>query len=292
MITYLDLEDAEGVAVRFHGAGAPRRKLSNVEGLPGVMGAAGARDSVTNRPSYHGSVTRSRWRKAGMVTLEGRIVAPTADQAIVELDELKVPLLDSVDTPCRLLWQRGYDGIGEELQAYARLVEDVAVTHEANGRILRFQAQLRLDDPRGYAQTQSTTIGGTLATDGGATMPRTLPVTFAQGTGGLAAVNNTGTRPTPPLFRVYGYAVDPEIVLIDHDARIVLSGTVQVGDYLEVDVADRTVTLNGSSPAQGFVDSAQTTWFELPRGTSTVRLLATESDGATRVDVLYRPAWA
>lgn len=292
MITYLDMEDASGSAVRFHGPGETRRKLSNVEGLPGVLGAAGARDSVTMRPSYHGSVTRSRWRKPGLVTLEGRIVAPSADQAIVELDALKVPLLDSVDTPARLLWQRGYDGTGAELQAYARLVEDVAVTHEAGGRILRFQATVRLDDPRGYGQSLLTSVGGGLANEGGKTLPKTYPFTYNPDASGLAAVNNTGTRPTPAVLRVYGLAVEPQILLLDHDARIVLTGTIPTGDFVEIDVADRTVRLNGTSPAQGMLVSPETTWFELPCGTSTLRLLAASNDSAARLEARYRPAYA
>lgn len=290
MISYLDMQDADGDAVRFHQEAG--RAVTNVPGLPGVLGAAGPRDSVTNRPSGHGAITRSRWQKPGLVSLEGYVIGSTPDLALSEYDALMVPLYDSIDTPRLLTWQRGTAGTGVELQALARLVDDVSVSQDAGGRVLRYQAHLRLDDPRGYTQALVTATGGTLALGGGATFARTIPVTFDPSAGGTVAVNNTGTRPTPPVLRVYGYCTSPQIVLIDADARIALTGAVAPGDYLEIDVQARTVRLNGTSPAQGMVNSADTTWFDLPRGTSTIQLLAGANDAVARCDVLYRPAYA
>jgi hypothetical protein len=40
-----------------------------------------------------------------------------------------------------------------------------------------------------------------------------------------------------------------------------------------------------------FLDAANTTWFELPKGTSTVQLLAGSFDTSARVSVLYRAAY-
>lgn len=296
MIGYLDLEDADGNAVRFHPT--DKRRLSNAAGLPGVLGAPGARDATYNRPAYHGSVTRSRWQKAGLVTLEGVIVADSADDAIAEYDALIAPLFDALDTGRLMTWQRGTDGDGVELQAVARLTgDDISVTSDAGGRILRYQAHLRLDDPRGYTQALTTATGGTLNSVGGdlftgGDLFATSGDLFNQSAGATAAVNNTGTRPTPPMFRVYGYATSAQVLLVGTDQRIALTGTIAPGDFVEIDVAERTLKLNGTSPAQYLIDAATTTWFELPRGTSTVRLLAGSNDSVTRVDVLFRPAYA
>lgn len=257
-----------------------------------MFGFAGARDNSYNRPSYHGAITRSRWQKPALLTLEGWVRGTTADAALAELDAIKIPLLDALDTGRLLTYQRGTDGAGVQLQALARLTDDMDVKDEAGGRILKYQAHLRLDDPRAYTQTLQTAVGARIGSGGGATMPRTFPVTFLAGSNGTSAVNNTGTRPTPPVFRIYGTAVNPRVTLIGSGATISIIGTVAAGNYLEVDVANRTVKLNGTSLAQGMLDSAGTTWFELPRGTSTVRLLATSNDATARVDTLYRPAYA
>jgi hypothetical protein len=290
MLGYLDLLDVNGNTVRFAGSGAPNRVVTNVQGLPG-LGFAGARDASYDRPSYHGSVTRSRWMKAAIVTIEGYVKGTSAELVQTELDVLSIPLLDCIDTPALLRWQRGTTGI--ELQASARLTGDeISVSVDAGGKMLRYQAHLRLDDPRGYLQTLTTATGGHLATGGGATMPRTIPVTFDAATGGTVAVNNTGTRPTPPVFKVYGYATSAQIVLVGAGVRIALTGTIAPGDFVQVDVAARTLKLNGTSPAQYLLDTANTTWFELPRGASTIQMLAGANDSVARCDALYRPAYA
>lgn len=292
MITYLDLQDASGNAIRLHGDGEPNRTVTDVQGLPGVTGFSGARDSTYSKPSAHGSITRSRWQKSGLVSIEGVVKSSDRDQLVEMLDEIRIPFLDSLDTPALLTWQRGVTGDGVELQAYARLTGDDVGIAPDGPYVARYQAHLRLDDPRGYGQALITATGGILAGSGGDTFTDVFADTFDPSAGGSASVNNTGTRPTPPVFKVYGYATEPQIVLVGTTKRIVLTGTIAAGDYVEVDVANRTVKLNGTSPAQGMVVSAATTWFELPRGASTIRLLAASNDAVTRVDTLYRPAFS
>lgn len=287
MLGYLDLADASGTAVRFHGDGAASRRVTKVQGLPG-LGSAGPRSSSYDAPSRHGSVTRSRWLKPAIVTIEGLLNGASSAETQAQYDALAIPLLDAVDTGALLTWQRP-DGV--ELQAVARLEADINVD-VLSYKAWRYQAHLRLDDPRGYGQDLLTATGGTLASGGGDMFPDIFPDTFDPATTGTAIVNNTGTRPTPAVFRVYGYATTAQVLLVGTDQRIALTGAVAPGDYLEVDAKERTVKLNGTSPAQGQVDSANTDWFDLPRGASTIRLLAGANDAITRVDVLYRPAYA
>jgi hypothetical protein len=76
-----------------------------------------------------------------------------------------------------------------------------------------------------------------------------------------------------------------------HDQPDRLTGTVGAGDYLEVDVQNRSITVNGTTPALNFLDAANTTWFELPKGTSTVQLIAGSFDTVAKVAVIYRSAY-
>jgi hypothetical protein len=292
LITYLTLDDTSGAPVTFHGADAPWRALTGAPGLPGVFGFASPRDSTYAAPGRHGAVTRNRYQQAALITLEGFVRGSTPDEAIAQWDALAAALFGALDTPRLLRWQRGTSGTGEELQALVRCIGGPTPKDDGAGRVLRYQVSVRADDPRGYLQHLSTTVGGSLTAGGGATMPRTFPVTFDQGVGGTGAVNNSGTRPTPPVFRVYGLAINPQILLVGTTQRIALTGTVAAGDYLEVDVANRTVKLNGTSPAQGMVDSANTSWFDLPVGTSTIRMLASSNDAAAHVEIDYRSAFA
>lgn len=289
LLGYLNLVDADGNDVPFIAA---NRLVTNVQGLPG-LGFAGARDATYQRPSYHGNVTRSRWMNAAVVTIEGLVRGATPEAVQGELDALKIPLLDAIDASGLLTWQRGDSGTGLELQASARLTGDaIDVSVDGGGHILRYQAHLRLDDPRGYTQALTTAVGGTIATSGGDKFGDTFPDTFDPATGGTVALNNTGTRPTPPILRIYGYATSPQVLLVGTSDRIALSGTIAAGDFVEIDVAARTLRLNGTSSAQFLIDAANTTWFEIPRGASTLQLLAGSNDAVTRCDALYRPAYA
>lgn len=288
MITYLDLNDSGGNAVRFHGDGVPYRRVVNLEGLPGVNGFSAPRVSSYPAPGRHGSITRTRFQSQGLVTVSGIVNGESQAQLVGQMDELRAVLMDALDTSRLLTWERA-DGV--ELQAEARLAS--ALQDEKIGpAIQRFNVSLSLDDPRGFTQALSSSVGGGLTGSGGDTFADIFPDTFDATAGGTAAVDNTGTRPTPAVFRLYGMAEDPQIVLVETGERIVLSGTINAGDYLQIDVAARTVKLNGTSSAQGMVSSANTTWFELPRGTSTLRTLALSNDAGAHLEVDYRAAFA
>lgn len=282
MLGYIDL-----AGVRFAGPGAVNRRVTNVIGLPGI-GSAGPRVSSYDAPSRHGTVTRSRWMKGAVVTIEGLLHGGSSIATQAEYDALSIPLLDAIDTDALLTWQRP-DGV--ELQAVARLAGPISI-EVISGPVWRYQANVSLDDPRGFSQSETIATGGTLATSGGATYPRIYPRTYDPGTGGTVAVVNSGTRPSPPTFTVFGYASAPQILLVGTDKRIALTGVIAPGDFLEINVKERTARLNGSSPSQGLIDSANTTWFDLPRGASTLRLLAGASDSVTRCDVRVRAAYA
>lgn len=119
-----------------------------------------------------------------------------------------------------------------------------------------------------------------------------FPFKFTPSGGGSAICTNAGNRPTPPVFRIHGMATNPQITLEGTSERIVLNGTVQAGDFLDVDVAKRNVVLNGQAARNNFVDSAKTTWPDLPVGTSTVRLIAETFNETARCDVSFRGAYA
>src|SRR5690606_15345811 len=95
---------------------------------------------------------------------------------------------------------------------------------------LVFQAQFYAEDPRAYSQTLTTEQGEELsAASGGLTIPVEFPFMFAQSGGGTVSVTNSGNRPTPPVFRVYGSCTRPQIVLLGADKRIALTADAEIG---------------------------------------------------------------
>lgn len=287
MYSAITLDDATGTPVDFHQPAGARR----VHRAVGLSGIQPPRQNVRLRPTGHGSINGTRWTEGRLIVIDGRIYSTvSAADALSEFRTLATPMLETLDEGAALLKWTERDGLA--LQAYVKLYGSVEPPVEVGPNLLVYQAQLLAEDPRAYSQTLSTSVGGVLSISaGGWVAPETPPIVFNVSAGGTTAVNNVGNRPTAPIFRVYGLAVNPRILLVGTDLEISLTGTVSAGDYLEIDVAARTITVNGTSPALNFLNAVDTTWFELPRGTNTIQLLAETFDAVTRVDVLYRAAY-
>lgn len=287
-VGYLDLTDAEDDRVYFHWL--EDRRITNIQGLPG-MGMPGARSAIRVRPSGHGATNRSRWQKDRLITIEGYCKGETAAGATDQLDTLTAALWDAINADRLLRWRRDLSGI--ELQATVRFAgDDLQVSQEINGRVLRYQAHLHCPDPRAYGQTLTTDTGGVLSVAaGGVIFPEPFPWLFNPSSGGQVTVTNGGTVSTPPVLRVYGYATSPIVRLLTTGEEIRLTGEVAAGDYMELDVAARTVRLNGTTLRNNLLDFSGSTWFEIPRGTHTLQLLSSTFDASARVDVLSRPAY-
>lgn len=282
----ITLDDATGYPVPFHPA-----TNRNVYRAAGLIGIPAIRQVVRPRPSAHGAINGSRNTDGRLIVIDGRTYSTSSfAEAADEFRIIAGAALETLDVGAALLkWEE--DG-GLALQALVKLHGELEPPVEIGPNVLAYQAQFLAEDPRAYSQTLNTSTGGELAvSEGGWTFPSPLPITFEASSGGTAAVNNEGNRPTPPVFRIYGACTNPQILLVGTSLRIALTGTVAAGDYLEVDTARRTIKINGSSPALSFLDAANTTWFELPKGISTIQLLAGSFDASARCDVVYRSAY-
>lgn len=180
------------------------------------------------------------------------------------------------------------------LQRLVKLDSDVTPhISGGNDREFVFQAQFFAEDPRAYTVHQDLISSTALSTaSGGLVFPMKFPFKFTPSGGGTATVTNKGNRPTPPIFRIYGMCVNPAIVNVSTGDRITIAGTIANGDYLEIDVANRTAKLNGGTLQNNLVDSVNTTWYELPRGTTNLQLTSGTFDDTARLDTLFRSAYA
>jgi len=287
LLSSITLNDADGNAVTLHDEASGKRGIERALGFAGI---GAIRDSRRVRPQGHGGLDESKFEDGRLMVIEGAVWSPLGqDDAWAEWDAIIAPMMETLDEgPALIKWTRS-DGVA--LQRLVRLASEVDPPIEEGAAMLRYQAQFYAEDPRAYSQTLTTATGSTITGGSGAVMPEPFPIVFGAVVSGEAVVNNTGTRPTPSVLRVYGYAASASILLIDTTGKIALTGAVAPGEYLEIDTQERTLNLNGTSPAQNLLDSANTTWFELPKGTSTIRLTAGSNDATARVDCLYRPAY-
>jgi hypothetical protein len=282
----ITLNDADGTPVDLH-----RTDSRHIYAATGLIGVTPPRQVVRPRPSAHGFINDTRNTEGRLIVLEGRLLGEqSATDMFTEFYAVAGTMLETLDYGEALLkWT--IDG-GASMQALVKLHGELEPPVEVGPNILAYQAQLLAQDPRAYSQTESSSAGRhALKRTGRLDVPADLPIRFNVSDSGTAAVENLGNRPTPPglpRLRDGGEPADPadRHRLPDRADRDHLSG-----DYLEVDVQNRSITVNGTTPALNFLDAANTTWFELPKGTSTVQLLAGSFDTSARVDVLYRAAF-
>lgn len=291
MLASVTLNDRLGAAIVLHET--TKRALTSALGLVGV---SGVRASVRSRPTAHGSIDETRWTDGATIALEGEIISQVGlVDAFAEFRETVRPMLETLDSgPALLKWTEGASGAGgNQLQKMVRLAGSIDPPIQEGAAILRWNAQFMAEDPRAYTQAETQSVGIALAAaSGGMLMPFTFPFTFATSGGGTVSVTNAGNRPTPGKYRIYGSCVNPQIVLLGSGLRLAFTGTVAAGDYLEVDVSARTIRLNGSTNRQNLLDPAASTWFELAVGTNNLQLVASDFDGAARLEVFSRGAFA
>ncbi len=288
MLGYLDLLDRNDVAVRFHG-GLPQRAVTGIQGLPG-FGLPGARLVVVPRPTAHGAINRSRFMQEKVATIEGWVQGATQEATQSEFDVLMRAVYDCLDTPRELRWQRGTTGT--QLFALVRMSEGDISTSVETAKLMRYQVNLRLDDPRAYSQTQSVATSATLgAVGGGMNFPSTFPLTLTPGAAGSVFVNVGGIVSTPATFRIYGDITNPSITLLPSGPSINLTGTIGPAEYVDVDVFNREVRDVNGAVVNYLVNWATTSWFELPESSS-VQLTAASAGGGAYMTVTYRDAYA
>ena len=158
-------------------------------------------------------------------------------------------------------------------------------------RALRMELEFFAPDPRWREVDERHVL---LASDGGFHGPLHGPF-WSLGGAVTQAVNNSGTAGAPVLVRIDGPAIGPVVECVGVGALVTkVEATIPSGSTLVVDTTflHRSVRLDHGGGtvenAAGLMDMAQTVFWELPRGASTLRLGGVNVSGAS-VRVSWRP---
>lgn len=113
-----------------------------------------------------------------------------------------------------------------------------------------------------------------------------------------AVLNNTGTAPFFPVFKVFGPADNWTLentstgLMIVYDSDLPGAVTIAPGDYIEIDTFRNTAYLNGTGASRkAGIDIIQSDFWPLEVGNNTVTIQGDGSDPAPDVDILWQPAW-
>jgi hypothetical protein len=174
--------------------------------------------------------------------------------------------------------------------------------------LTEFAAELRAADPVKYSlmpMSQPDFPGQTVPVVVGAGSPsgsRTYPRSYdtstdnvreygASGTSNLGRIFNEGDYVSPPVVRIDGPVTNPRVELVETGETMEFVISLQTGEYLEIDVQEKTVLLNGAESRRGTM-TFQSTFFKIHPGTNTIRYTALAAPGnTTTVSITAYSAW-
>lgn len=255
-------------------------------------------DSETARAWNNGSWSGAEWLDA--ITVPITILVRSADALpgtrrwLALQQQLAAAFAPShVDIPLEFSVDDGLGGTDDYvIYGRPRLLEPAVQTALRGWAITR--AAFRLLDPIIYSGGLTGLHSRTLAlplSSGGLTLPFTVPfIIGALVSSGRAAITNAGNVETSLLIRINGPVVEPRITLASPDGNQVLiyNGTVDTGDYLELDTRAHTATLNGAVSRRGLVSGD---WPLLSPGTWEIAYDAAVFNADTTMVVEWRDAW-
>ena len=263
----------------------------------GIQTSSGFDTEVTGRPQANGSFMDAGWKRGLTIAINAYLMYGTAsarqtgqDNVIKALNDMTGQTADSTGTYATLSWT-SQDGLTAKTIYRLQLLEPYSIQYEA-GTLKSFQCLLGTEYPYAQGASANNDTTALTATGGGFTVPLTIPtLTFTASGGGQVTVTNSGTTTAYPKMRVYGPITSPIVYNSTLGKYISFTGTIASGDYWEIDLFEKTVKLNGSTSMASSLDIANTQWFGLGVGNTTLQLSGSSYDSNTKLRVIMYSTW-
>jgi hypothetical protein len=255
-------------------------------------GFAAHREVVEDNSDADGEHDTTRFHGPRVVTLDLRLLGEPADR-----HRLRTTLAAycRADQRPALRWVSPHLGPVETVGRIADLHATIP------GAMRAFTARLVQRVPTGLIRatdTQTFTVrpgAGVIQT--GRTYNLTYDRVYPSGTViGAASIVVGGNAPVKPVIRIYGPIVNPDLSL-STGGRWKFSGnggvTLGAGDFIEIDVENRTVYLNANPTLTryNYLDFATLNWSGLQPGAQTGSLDGTGVDSNTQATLEAHISW-
>ncbi|WGD36829.1 hypothetical protein [Lysinibacter sp. HNR] len=110
------------------------------------------------------------------------------------------------------------------------------------------------------------------------------------GSDGRIVLTNRGTKPSSPVFRVYGAVTAATLVHVESQSRVGLEFPIDAGRYVEFDFARRTAHLDGEADISRYLTDRE--WWEIGGGeTVSIQFEVEGGAGDPWAAGLVRSAW-
>lgn len=130
-----------------------------------------------------------------------------------------------------------------------------------------------------------------VASSGGTALPWTLPVTLGVSTGGSMTVTNNGNGTALPIIKFVGSLTNPQILNSRSGLSMKLNYMVPIGSYVSVDMAEKLILLNGTSPIAS-TKAIGSNWWGLDPSNTLIRLFTGSSADSGYVEFDYYHSYA
>jgi hypothetical protein len=147
--------------------------------------------------------------------------------------------------------------------------------------------ELFATDPHKYAYTPSSVVTSVETGLGGFSWPVSWPLTWP-GVVSETILTNLGNASVWPTVRFDGPLTNPGITNLNTGQTVSLAMTIAVGDWVELDFANRTVLINGAVNRYPYLDAAD--WWEIAPGNTSVALSADIVEAGTAL-ISWRSGW-
>ena len=174
---------------------------------------------------------------------------------------------------------------------YGRTLDVSTTELNTKNTAVRCNVRFDTDVSAGVSVTETvTTLNYAAPTIGGFSYPRTYNYTYGGAFSSGASITNVGNFPYEPILKIYGPCVDPDIQSDQNSERVKFSGlTIGSGDYVEIDIRNSTVLLNGVSSRYSKLDLAATKFIKIYPGTNNISWRPASGTGSY-LEVIWRSA--
>jgi hypothetical protein len=256
--------------------------LTSIDGLD----TAPFRVTSRSREGSDGGFMDAEFEEMRVITIEG--IAYNCDHT--SLDTLKGNFAPSkVVKPYYVF----LDGVGQRVVFCKSLGLRYKIDSSMRLATYQIQAQLQAEDPTIWSDPAISANSGLVGTYGGFGFNLGFNFGFGTttGTAGSASAYNNGNKPADATIRIDGPVVNPTVVRDQSGDALAFNLTVAAGDYLTINLRNRTVLLNGSANRRSAL-LGTSKWFLLQPGANSILFLGTAGVGGTpSMTVTYRSAY-
>lgn len=262
----------------------------DVSDIAGWFDLPEVRSSIMDRPAASGGLDGKPLYSSRVITLSGALTGATQGDAIAARDTLAGILYAGELITLTV----DHDEVGE-LSVAVRPSGGINFAPAGGSTSMEFSITLTAPDPLKYGAESfaSTDLSGQVGT--GRQYPLAYPLDYGvpQGqTSGAISVRNVGTAPYWPRLRIDGPVTNPVVTCNETGDWIRYEGSLLSGQWLDIDLGDRRVLLNGQVSVRQNVTSSGG-WLFVPPSGASISWAADTADPAALLSVWsYEGAWS